>query len=117
MKVLLDTSIWCGAAPDLSSAGHDVRWMGDSEPDPRDATIMQLAFDEDRVLITLDQGFGELAVVYGRPHRGIIRLVDLPGRQQGGQKTTLVQPTDIMGLSSRTVRKKPNEVARCPILP
>jgi predicted nuclease of predicted toxin-antitoxin system len=51
---------------------------------------MQLAFDEDRVLITLDKGFGELAIVYGRPHRGIIRLVDLPGCRQGRHRVTLL---------------------------
>jgi predicted nuclease of predicted toxin-antitoxin system len=26
--------------------------------------------------VTLDKDFGELAVVYGHPHAGIIRLVD-----------------------------------------
>lgn len=56
MKVLLDICSWGDAARDPSNAGHDVRWMGETEPDPGDAAIMQLAFDEDRVLITLDKG-------------------------------------------------------------
>ena len=46
-------------------------------------TVLGIAFDEGRVLITLDKDFGELAIVYGKPHCGIIRLVDLPARQQG----------------------------------
>jgi hypothetical protein len=38
---------------------------------------LQRAFEDNRVLITLDKDFGELAIVYGRPHRGMIRLVGL----------------------------------------
>jgi hypothetical protein len=51
--------------------------MGETEPDPDDAAILQRAFEDNRVLITLDKDFGELAIVYGRPHRGMIRLVGL----------------------------------------
>jgi predicted nuclease of predicted toxin-antitoxin system len=52
---------------------------------------MDAAFDEERVLITLDKDFGELAVVYGRPHRGIIRLVGLPSRQHGTYCVALLE--------------------------
>lgn len=90
MKVLLDSCVWGGAARDLSEAGHDVRWMGETEPDPGDTAIMQQAFEENRVLVTLDKDFGELAIVYGRPHRGIIRLVGLPGRRQGIHCATIL---------------------------
>ena len=37
---------------------------------------------EDRVLVTLDKDFGELAIVHGRPHAGILRLVNVAARQQ-----------------------------------
>ena len=84
MRLLLDTCVWSGAAAPLAAAaGHDVRWMGAISPDPGDDTVLGIAFDEGRVLITLDKDFGELAIVYGKPHCGIIRLVDLPARQQG----------------------------------
>jgi hypothetical protein len=36
MKVLPDTCVWGGAAETLRSVGHDVRWMGESVPDPGD---------------------------------------------------------------------------------
>jgi predicted nuclease of predicted toxin-antitoxin system len=65
------------------AAGRDVPWMGEIPPDPGDEAVLCIAFDWGRVLITLDKDFGELAIVYGKPHRGIIRLVDLPARQQG----------------------------------
>ena len=90
MKLLLDTCVWGGAADALLAAGHDVRWMGESEPDPGDEAIMRMAYAEDRVLVTLDKDFGELAIVYGRPHCGIVRLVGLPARRQGAYCVTLL---------------------------
>lgn len=43
---------------------------------------MALAHHEGRILITLDKDFGELAVVRGQAHAGIIRLAILPAIQQ-----------------------------------
>jgi predicted nuclease of predicted toxin-antitoxin system len=91
MKLLLDTCVWGGAAATLAEAGHDVRWMGETPPDPGDTAVLNLAFDEGRVLITLDKDFGELAIVYGKPHCGIIRLVDLPARRQGSYCVTVLE--------------------------
>ncbi|NVZ11066.1 DUF5615 family PIN-like protein [Allochromatium humboldtianum] len=91
MKLLLDTCVWGGAAKILSEAGHDVRWMGEMEPDPGDETVLRSAYEEGRILITLDKDFGELAIVYGRPHSGILRLVNLPGRRQGSYCLTVLE--------------------------
>jgi predicted nuclease of predicted toxin-antitoxin system len=33
--------------------------------------------------VTLDKDFGELAVLEGRPHSGIVRLVSIAARRQG----------------------------------
>jgi predicted nuclease of predicted toxin-antitoxin system len=57
--------------------------MGEIPPDPGDEAVLGIAFDEGRVLITLDKDFGELAIVYGKPHCRIIRLVDLPAVSKG----------------------------------
>src|SRR5438094_582682 len=65
-----------------AGAGHDVVWSGDWPADPGDEEILDRAYRESRVLITLDKDFGELAVARGRPHRGILRLVGIPVRQQ-----------------------------------
>jgi predicted nuclease of predicted toxin-antitoxin system len=37
---------------------------------------------EGRILITLDKDFGELAIVRGLPHSGILRLANFSARQQ-----------------------------------
>lgn len=83
MKVLLDTCVWGGAKETLEAAGYDVIWCGDWPSDPGDDEILAQAYREGRILVTLDKDFGELAVVYGRRHAGILRLVHLSARQQG----------------------------------
>ena len=63
MKLLLDTCVWGGAVKPLVDAGHDVVWTGAWESDPDDDEILALAYREQRVLVTLDKDFGELAIV------------------------------------------------------
>ena len=83
MKVLLDTCVWGGATSVLRSAGYDVEWVGDRSADPGDEQILATAAAQGRVLVTLDKDFGELAVLYRRPHAGIVRLVNLRAQDQG----------------------------------
>ena len=79
MKVLLDSCICGGARIELDAAGHDVIWAGDWPRDPGDDEILARA---GRILVTLDKDFGELAVLRGELHSGILRLVNIPARRQ-----------------------------------
>ena len=83
MKLLLDSCVWGGAKALLIAAGHDVDWVGDRAEDPGDVEILKEAFQDQRILITLDKDFGDLAILWCVPHRGIVRLVNIPARQQG----------------------------------
>jgi len=83
MKLLLDTCVWGGAIKILEAAGHDVIWTGHWPEDPGDEEILATAHDERRILVTLDKDFGELAILKGKPHSGILRLVNLSAKQQG----------------------------------
>lgn len=74
--------MWGGARPELEAAGHDVVAAADWEKDPGDEEILAQAFRERRVLITLDKDFGELAIVRGSPHSGILRLVNFSALRQ-----------------------------------
>ena len=66
----------------LQDAGHDVAWVAELGPDPGDALVLARAYEDGRVLVTLDADYGALAVVEQRPHAGIIRLlVDEPQQQ------------------------------------
>ena len=80
MKVPLDSCVWGGAREVMAAAGHDVAWVGDWGRDPGGAAILDRAHAEGRVLITLDKDFGELAIVKGAPHAGIVRLVGIWAR-------------------------------------
>lgn len=77
MKLLLDACVWGGSLQVLQAAGHDVVWAGNWPEDPGDEEILARAHSERRVLVTLDKDFGELAIVHGIPHSGILRLVNL----------------------------------------
>jgi len=82
LKLLQDTCFWGKALDEIIEAGHDVIWAGDWPEDPGDERILQIAQEQDRILVTLDKDFGELVVLRGLPHRGIVRLVDLSARRQ-----------------------------------
>jgi len=81
MKILLDTCVWGGALKTLELIGHDVVWSGNWDIDPGDEKILAIAHREGRILITLDKDFGELAIVFGKPHSGRVRLVSIAARQ------------------------------------
>ncbi len=83
MRILLDTCVWGGARSALSGAGHDVLWTGEWTEDPGDSEILAFAQREQRVLVTLDKDFAELAIVRGVRHHGIVRLVNIAAREQG----------------------------------
>jgi predicted nuclease of predicted toxin-antitoxin system len=82
MRILLDTCVWGGAVRQLTELGHDVVWSGAWEADPGDREILRIAHQEQRVLVTQDKDFGELAIVHRLPNSGIIRLVGIPARRQ-----------------------------------
>jgi predicted nuclease of predicted toxin-antitoxin system len=78
MKLLLDACVWPGAAAELENHGHEVLRVCDFPGNPPDEEILALALRDDRIVVTLDKDFGELAVAFGRAHAGIIRIVNFP---------------------------------------
>lgn len=74
MKVLLDACISESTIQPLREAGHDVEWVGSWNRDPGDREILEYAFRNRQILITLDKDFGELAIVHGVDHFGIVRI-------------------------------------------
>ena len=68
--------------PDLQAAGCDVVWTGDWAKDQGDQEILAIAHAEGRIMVALDKDFGELAVLKGQPHHGILRMVGFSGTKQ-----------------------------------
>lgn len=62
----------------LTDLGHAVQSAAESAPDASDAELLALARAEQRILITEDKDFGELAFVRRLPHPCIIRFTDMP---------------------------------------
>jgi predicted nuclease of predicted toxin-antitoxin system len=83
LKLLLDTCIARSARDTLLAAGHDVVWSGEWSTDPGDEQILTIAYQQQRVVVTLDKDFGELAVLRKLPHSGIIRLIEICTKDQG----------------------------------
>ena len=94
MKVLLDTCVAAQAVGVLRTAGHDVVWAGDWPSDPGDSEILRRAAAESRVLVTIDKDFGELVIVQGMMHVGLIRLVGFRAREQGPALARLLSTYD-----------------------
>lgn len=104
MKVLLDTCVWGGARNILEAAGHQVEWVGEWNADPGDEEILNHARSNHQILVTLDKDFGELAIVRGLLHNGVIRLFGICAEEQGP-------------LAVRVTEKYASELANAAILP
>lgn len=83
MKVVIDSCMAGSVAAATSAAGHEVECVADWPADPGDAAILLHALNAGQVVLTLDKDFGELAVVRGHAHAGIVRLVGFTTAQQG----------------------------------
>ena len=85
MKFLIDA---CAASRlmvhTLTELGHDVITASDIDPRADDEYLLELAYQENRILITEDKDFGDLVFVRGLPHHCIIRFTQMPvsGRQR-----------------------------------
>jgi len=78
MKFLLDVCASSRALRALlTDLGHDVLSAFEVDPRASDDTLLALAIQEERVLVTEDKDFGELVFVHRLPHPCIIRFVDM----------------------------------------
>ena len=75
----------------LAAAGHDVEWCGDWPRDPGDHSVLAFAHEHQRTLITLDKDFGELAILKGNPHSGIIRLSGIGLAEQSAAISEIIR--------------------------
>jgi len=61
MRILADENFPEDAVAALLEAGHDVAWVRTDAPGSSDWQVLARAQAEDRILITFDKDFGELA--------------------------------------------------------
>lgn len=83
MKFLLD--VCCSSRSlqlFLARVGHDVRLVSEVDSRASDETVLAMAHEEGRIVITEDKDFGGLIAVQRRPHSGIIRFLELSISEQ-----------------------------------
>ena len=105
MRLLLDACVWGGSKAALLAFDHDVIWAGDWPEDPGDDAVLARANIEERILVTLDKDFGELAVIQGRPHRGIIRLVGISATRQAATAKRFPRGMEKNSLPARSLQR------------
>ena len=111
MKLLVDACVAASAKIALSHASYEVESVAEWPRDPGDLAILAHAVDHQQSVVTLDKDFGELAIVRGVRHRGILRLVDIRAAEQ-----------ERLGATSRALRQItksaiPNRVTQSPNRP
>ena len=62
----------------LQARGHDIVWIRTAAPRSKDEEILAWAVREERVLLTFDKDFGELAWRIGMPSASGVVLFRIP---------------------------------------
>jgi len=78
MKLLANENIPAALTRSLRAAGHDVNWVSEMSPGITDTQVIELAIQQDRILVTFDKDFGELAFRRSLPATCGIILLRLP---------------------------------------
>ena len=78
MKFLADEGVNKPIVTMLRDAGFDISYILELTPGATDETVLELAYSQQRILITQDKDFGELVFRLHQPHHGIV-LIRLEG--------------------------------------
>jgi predicted nuclease of predicted toxin-antitoxin system len=84
MRILADENFPGDAVTALRERGHDVLWVRTVAPGVSDREVLARAQAEDRIVITFDKDFGELAFRFGLPATSGIILFRLAARSASG---------------------------------
>jgi predicted nuclease of predicted toxin-antitoxin system len=92
LKFLVDVGVGKIAEVQLMHDGHDVMSVRDLDPRMKDRDILQLAVEEQCIVITMDKDFGELVYREGLSHVGIVlfRMEDATGHEKAAVLHTLL---------------------------
>jgi len=114
MRLLIDRCAGTRLATWLHDRGHDVVETRTLGPDPGDRSLLQLAAESERVLVTIDTDFGKLIHLGQRPHCGVVRLPDVPADQRIALMADVLarHGNDLEGGAVVTVRGKKIRVSR-----
>jgi predicted nuclease of predicted toxin-antitoxin system len=81
VRLLLDECCDTQLVAALRAAGHDVHHVLETDRGADDEAVLALSRAQDRILVTEDKDFGELAIRYRRSVPGLILLRFAPDRR------------------------------------
>ena len=100
-RLLANENFPSDAVAALQQAGHDIVWIRTSAPGSSDPSVLAKAQAENRILITVDKDFGELALRKGLPSTSGVVLfrISAPSAEVVARVATAVlsQRTDWAG--------------------
>jgi predicted nuclease of predicted toxin-antitoxin system len=80
MRIIANENVMATVVGELRNRRHDVLWVKESMPQATDVTIFARAQSEQRLVLTHDKDFGELAFRYGLSAECGVLLIRLSGR-------------------------------------
>ena len=75
MRIIAKENIMATVIGELRNRGHDVLWVKETMPKAEDAAILARAQAENRLVLTHDKDFGELAFRCGLPADSGVLLI------------------------------------------
>lgn len=67
MQFLANENVPLDIVEAIRSEGHDVAWIRADAPGSKDPDVLQRSVSENRILLTFDKDFGDLAFRFGLP--------------------------------------------------
>jgi predicted nuclease of predicted toxin-antitoxin system len=96
VRFLADESCDFAVVTALRNAGHEVTAIADTNPGSEDDRVLELARSEQRVLLTEDKDFGQLAYAGGQHTAGVI-LVRFPAAARRSLGESIVDVVEKLG--------------------
>jgi len=78
VRFLADENLPHDVLTALREQGHDGIWVAEAAPGMRDRDVLAMAVREERVFLTMDKDFGELAFAQGLPAACGVILFRIP---------------------------------------
>ena len=88
MRFLANENVPAAAVSAIAAGGHDITWIRTVSPGASDSEVLARAVREQRILLTFDKDFGELAARSPLPHGcGVVLMrVPMPRPDNVGQR-------------------------------
>jgi len=96
MRFLVDQNVPLDVVDRLRAEGHDVSWAQTDYPGADDEVLLEIAQNEERIVITFDTDFGTLAFHRNLPASSGVILFRL----------TLISPTAVAKTVLETIRSR-----------